>query len=582
MLGLYLENEFLDLFEDVRVTFRRNNDIYTTGDPTLLTGSYSFPFDVPLTTKNRRMLRYPDRIDNFYTLLADIPVYFYAGEGASIGLPLFEGRLYVKSAAPDRASVFMIVEGLSNLKDRTFEDIDLGHLAFDTQQDIVTHANDTLDNPLDHTHAFPPVYNPVFIDSGVMEIYIRDPITQVPAVQYTNLYDRAQQSIIDDIYGGPAVISPYLRVDWILDQIVQSFGYSIDNRLQNTDEMKSLLLYNNYNIHGDVIGTADQGLFIGGWRTRIDFNNHVPAKINLVEFLKLIAKTFFCGIFVDTSLRQISIIPMAHLIDQPHQHDWTDKTFPDYNIEQDNHTPLYVGYATDPDDQLFSTNTWRDTDQFPTITPWDELDNPTDPGFYYFRASDMYRQIQGPTSVQTIQFFERIYLRNAKGDPFESRAIPAFMVGSVPQIYMRGTGANRSIEEVESFFGVMQRQELRSVRLFFYRGKITIPDAGPAFPYSNNSAWDPVTQEYDYDTSLLWQGPNGIYERYAREWIYFMENKKIVKRRIKLTLPDLLNLRDYDKVHIDGQYFFVKSLSLSFSHAGMDPAEAELASIPQT
>jgi hypothetical protein len=581
MIGLYLANEFLDLFENTRVNFRRNNDIYTSGDPTISLGSYSFPFDLPLTAKNRRMLRFPDRIDNFYTLLSDAPVWFYAGEGSSMGLPLFEGKLYIKSATRDTVTAFMIVDGFSALRDTKFEDIDLGSVAYSHPQDIIDVANDTLHNPLDYPFVFSPVFNPRFIDEGNNGAIPEDTLV-FPPVAFTNIYLPDLQSLIPITWDLPAVVTPFLRINWILEQIVASWGYTIDNQLQIDDEFRLLYIFNNFSIYGDAIGEDTTLTYTSDWRTRIDFNNHVPPRVALVDFLKIIARNFFCGFFIDTTSKLITLVPLRDLLDAPHASDWTSKTFNDYAVENDTHIPRFVGYAADPDDQLFATGAWRDRDTFPTIIDHDGFNNPASDGFYYFLASDEYRQISSENQVERIQFFERIQLPSGLGEPFESRAIPLFMFSSVPQVLMRGTGAFFKPTEENPFGAVRQENELRSIRLFLYRGIIEIDDFPTPFPYSNNSAWNPDTKDYDYNHSLLWQGPNGIYEKYAKEWIYFMENKKIVKRLIKLSLADILNFRDTDKIHIDGQYFFVKSMSISFTHAGMDPVECELVSIPSS
>jgi hypothetical protein len=114
-----------------------------------------------------------------------------------------------------------------------------------------------------------------------------------------------------------------------------------------------------------------------------------------------------------------------------------------------------------------------------------------------------------------------------------------------------------------------------------YRGLRTAPNLG-TYPYANATAYDPANEADTFDHSLHMDGVKGIYERYGKEWIYFMMRKKVVTRRMNLSILDVLNYRDTDKVRIDTMIYFIKSMRLSFSDDGMDPVECELVSIPQT
>jgi hypothetical protein len=122
--------------------------------------------------------------------------------------------------------------------------------------------------------------------------------------------------------------------------------------------------------------------------------------------------------------------------------------------------------------------------------------------------------------------------------------------------------------------------ELGSIRLMIYRGMRTDAGPGNSYPYANATAYDPATQSESFDHSLHYDGEKGIYKLYGENWMDFLKKKKIVTMRLKLTVADILNHKESDKVRIGNMNYFVKSMRINVSGSGLGLTECELVSIP--
>jgi hypothetical protein len=167
MLGIRIKNEFLDLYSNTRLQFELNSPMYLGEDIDIIQGSYSFPATVPLGGKNRRLLNYPNLIDNADDLMKDEPCEIYVE-----GMMLFSGLLSVRSAINNQAKIYMIVSPLSQLKDVNLNELDLGteNMGGDVAS-ILAKAKDTTTSPESYNYIFFPVYNrDFFLATQTMEI----------------------------------------------------------------------------------------------------------------------------------------------------------------------------------------------------------------------------------------------------------------------------------------------------------------------------------------------------------------------------------------------------------------------------
>lgn len=128
---------------------------------------------------------------------------------------------------------------------------------------------------------------------------------------------------------------------------------------------------------------------------------------------------------------------------------------------------------------------------------------------------------------------------------------------------------------------VYQNAEQSSIRLMIYRGYRDYHGSGVSgtYPYANATAYDPDTETESFNHSLHYDGEKGIYNTYGKEWMTFLRTKKIVKRYLKLTVADILNHKEYDKVRIGNMNYFVRSMRINVTSSGLGLTECELVTI---
>ena len=156
--GIKICSRYLDLVPESQISFEKTTELWVTGDPTLQIGSYSFPFDVPLTDTNRLTLRFPERIDAYTRPVIIDDVILYAGAGMSLGLPLFTGRLFVKTATNEKASIFIVVDGLSRQNEKKMEDVDMGVFNLGPPLQLHSVMTYSANNPQYYPFIFFPVW----------------------------------------------------------------------------------------------------------------------------------------------------------------------------------------------------------------------------------------------------------------------------------------------------------------------------------------------------------------------------------------------------------------------------------------
>lgn len=568
--GFKVNGDYLDLLPGSSVSFVRNTELWVTGDPTFNEGNYTFPVDVPLNAKNKRLLRWPDRIDNARPLEKIEDCTLYIGAGKSVGVPVFWGSLYIKESGPNRAKLFMTTEGLNTKKDLKFSDVNIGEYRIPAPLPLQGLMTATCNNPLDYDFVFFPVANQ---STDVVINY-----------QNWNYQNNWVIPAGDPLFRNNRAITPFLRLEVLLKKVAEALGYNlIDNWLLH-EEQRLICVYNNKSINSAESFYYDI----------IRYNEHVPTDMSLTDFLVKIAKWQFIGLFVDNIAKTITLQPYADVIKGDAAHNWTARTLVDYTLKLDSTLPKEIGYGRDSSDAYFSNNYASDEatleDGAVLVDRFNRMPPPTPvnaiPGYYLnhidksirFRNTDN----KGWSIVQHI--FKSIEL-NSQGIDYFSEVIPLFDHQedfsdrhSMPRADITPTMEFEKKDENDDWVRDDKTNKLTNIRTTIFRGFRTVNNH--PYPYANSSAYDPTNEAETFEHSLHYDGERGIYNRYGKEWVEFMKMKKIVNRRINLRLQDILNFREWEKVRIDNMNYFVKSLKITVTQNGIQPTECELVSIP--
>ena len=159
MITVKIRNQELDLYKNTQIQYVLNNPVFVGGDIDKFNGTYTLPFSIPLTARNRAILNYPERLNNNSVLLTDVPCVISFDRK-----PLFSGLASLKKPTWSRkvksAKLYVVQDSYKSLKNNSLRDLDLGAFTFDSQFQTLGHARGTAVDHLRYSHAFFPVRNP--------------------------------------------------------------------------------------------------------------------------------------------------------------------------------------------------------------------------------------------------------------------------------------------------------------------------------------------------------------------------------------------------------------------------------------
>lgn len=543
MIGLRYRGELLDLNPNASLSFELNSMIFSTTGAEKLPGSYSFPFEVPATARNRSLFQHPDRPDNSQPFNQNGPV-----EVSWNNTILFIGTLKVTEASVERIKVYIISNPLYDIKDSPLNQIGLGGVReFANAAAVLSHAKDTAQNPLDYDYIFFPVYNWNFIEGDVVDAKAR----------WQNYYDNTPDAFVVD-HDYPALM-PFARLDYVLSRIFLSPEYHFDNQFQVEDELKQIVLYNNRSLWTS-----------GGLETKINLTNHVSAT-KATDLVKAIMGAFCLGLFYNPWNRVMKLIPMRNLVGLAAAHDWTGKLL---------HFPRVTSNAEQPE-----VICWEEPDSDITYTNYTKLGKPavvddtiyspdlaTVPeGTYYVVDWHAYILV----TIYTSLIYSTLgYAPKDTGSPAFKAKFPPILDKRIDDIgaeigtpgtvsYLRGGDPIEQVNDVPD-------------RLAMYRGfqmQYTLfRPLGSSLPYDQDGN---LIGSY----SLRMDGPYGIYESWWREWHQVLKTGKNVSARLALSVAEIMNFNFEQKVRIQNQEYFVKKMKVTLTPRGIAPVDVELVSV---
>jgi hypothetical protein len=567
MLGIRIKNEFLDLYSNTRLQFELNSPMYLGEDIDIIQGSYSFPATVPLGGKNRRLLNYPNLIDNADDLMKDEPCEIYVE-----GMMLFSGLLSVRSAINNQAKIYMIVSPLSQLKDVNLNELDLGteNMGGDVAS-ILAKAKDTTTSPESYNYIFFPVYNRDFF-SGNSDY--GDPVDGKG--EYQNFWDVDTQAFVIDADNN--IFTPFVKVNHILKTGIEDQGFTFTNNFQKSTELQRLVMYNNYSSVADDKPLLD-----------INLADHVNPDTSFSDFVKRLSRNFCLGLFGDFQNETFELTPLKDIINLPPKWNWTSKASEVYKIEANEDVPglfkYKEAYKAAPDGQKFSESydqvDWEDetTDIAGYTTPI------TSKKVYETTTDTVYSYV--PTSlgvVGPILFRRHIgYYKADEGrkEKYEAEMKTLYMINRISKIGVGGT--NWLIPSIAQQGGILGEKESFDDRLILYRGmEDTAND--DLYPFASNNIYNfdkNISQigGSDVNYSLMWDRDAGLYNQWWKDWYGIFEKRRILGYKLNLTIKDIKSFSFKDRVVIKNMEYYVKKMKISISMKGLEQTEAELIAI---
>jgi hypothetical protein len=557
MIGLKIYNEWLDLTQDASFIYSASSPLFLAGEMDKIMTSFVSDIRLPLTPGNRKILNFPDEIDNYQELIteADVEVYFR-------GFYIFTGAATINDVTDKEITMKIVINPYKDIKDMPISELDLDVYTFADLNAILAHAKDTAENPLDYDdHAFFPVSNPRWWSAEALKFFDPD----VGIIQ--NFYDWVLEKFGSNKNNSAAM--PFVRIDYLVSKIIEAMGYEATNEFQTTDELKQLYLYNNISLyHND------------DWGLMIDLRRHLP-DVTGSEFLKWYMKTFCLYPDIDTNYSTFTIRHVDDVLQNAEIIDWTDLVMKEKGITKDSSTPNIVGYDQ-PDYVEIDTFTEVDksSDMIGTGSP---------PGVYYVIAQNtFYRKISNtPGDVIELarQFRPHVINEASTNQPFMSKLTPLPMKRAISVPPPGGGAPDINIYPEAKYEGYVSGEsqgEKCGLHMMFYRG-MQPNIASKDYPLGSSCIYRadelPIT---GLEHSLLWNHEKGMYHKFWKQWLYFLRNRRIVKRKFLINIDDFLKFRWHNKIKVENVYYFCNSFKAAMGSGRKIEVEAELSTILYT
>ena len=555
MIGIRIGNTFLDLYGNTSISFELNTPVFLGEDVDILPGSFSFPVNLPASRRNVRLLKYPAVEENEDRFIVDEDCEVFVD-----GNVLFVGLLSVRSASAKSIRIYIIINELKKLKDLNLNECNLETLSWSSVANAQSEAKDTATNPQNYNHIFFQLYNPGFFgNQGISE----------EEEDFQNRYSLANQQFITG--SGPMAITPFVKVDYLLERMFNVIGLTISNEFQTSEELRRLCAYNNYSIHDG-----------SNWGLEADLNNHVNPDTEAADYLKNLCRHFGLAPFVNSFEKSARLIALKDLLGQPPRHDWTRKFEYEYNVEELENIATTWTYGKDVTQTAVFDDVWKDSRDRSTIANVvleSDIDINDPSGWYYILSTDQ--------AIKHEQGVGRVFGTHS--------IIPTFEVGEDGETY---TSPFKPILDWNNFFeAIAVQQQFRSPsvrvagasgedtaryedRLVFYRD-FALSEEDDLYPFASVGRYNykqglAQVNGQSAQYSLHWDKPGGLFPVWWSSWYESLRRRRKVSCRLLLSVQDILNFEFQDKVRIKSSVYFVKSLKVTINNRGIQPVEAEL------
>jgi hypothetical protein len=556
MLSLLIDGNPVDIGDDFSFTMNLKNPIFNA------LGSYSYPFKIPNTPKNRAIFGFRHRIQSTTFV-------YKSNDGTFLwnGHPLFIGKVKMQTL-DDLNLEGSIIESDSDFYDQAkllkLNQIDMGQMLFDNEQLAIDWLNSTKNGKFpDFPLACPQLFNDLYFD----------PVTTNNQLKYYNDWHGWDGNGGLYLYTLPndgktrTILVPMLYLQYVYSRIALQLGYDLKDELFNSDpDLSQLVLYNSLSCNNCFVGTTYFDI------TKLRFNDHIP-NLLLIDFIQAIENYFCSATFINGIKKTIQIIPIKKIIQDPSYIDFSknitniqtaleDQIF-GFNLIMDLDNDDDKLKAMKNLDDMFATSVKGDVDTKADLPAW-PIGQIWD--MQYVEAEQVYYQMDINKTWVTNPFSHilqsQFFFRNAIKDPkqtIESKFSTLNFEIICPQ--PDPTDPEGCIDcgnKLSDYTSIVPR-------LLF---------AMPTNYYHGLGIFINAANETD-NFSLFFPGAKGLFNKFWKEFLSFKLSTRLVKIEKFMTFADLQNFDFSRKYMINGNKYLVKDIQVCIKKNLIQPAIIE-------
>ncbi|MCX6224258.1 MAG: hypothetical protein NTV01_05830 [Bacteroidia bacterium] len=580
MFQLFMGTEPVDLSPDSTISMEEESPVF---EKDIVPGGFSFPFDLPATPRNNRILGHPGRIQSFAQGGLNLPFQLF-NNGKFIGA----GTATVQKATDQAYSVFLQVatgDFAGKISGKKLTDVDFGGLRTWEFKPEYTYPQDDF--------ALFPIYNPDFMNGTQYEAAWAANKCRLNSYEAGEWYNQVNSVM---------AISPYPYLAYVVNRVFNHFGFPVDENILSTDpDLKQLVIYNNHDSsqftttvtthiriiydnrtgewapHEQIVKVSTITREFETW----DLKDFLP-DISISDFILAIRNMFNLA-FTITSQGSVLIRKRKDLVVSGKAINLDSKTIgrPLVTIGA-KVEGVYLRWVHEQNDLLFSEG-FRDIYEDPkllrpSVDTMDELEAIdatineirliTSYGQYYQYSREEVDEV----TTYSWKFFSNDFQDFKIGESPEEFTAQA---STLPMLHYQRLSGGPSIRcpQAKQLSGSIIRTTSLpcSLRLLFYRGMID-DSLGTPYPYGSSDAFDRVGDRLqNANLSLKWDGETGLYNQLWKDYLTWWNTRKVVTWTI--SDPSLL---DFFTVYaIENNHYLLKKRSLSIQAGGPQPGECE-------
>jgi hypothetical protein len=289
MLQFKANGKILDLSSDFSITINKKNPFFSDD------ASFSYPFKLPNTDKNRSILGFRHRIENTANQYLMLPA-----EIILDGLLLFMGDVNVSNSDEEWIEGSLMENDGSfyyRIKDMNLHEINMGEMVFESEEDAIDYINDGANKIYpERNMAFPDIFN---------DLYFGTPVNVSRQGYNKHWYDGSGIHLVDE-NGDRTIIIPFLYIKYVIKRLFAGLYYDIFDEVMTEDDYDHCVIYNSVGINKTM---TDFDYDIKHWI----YSLHVP-RISIKDFLDGFGTFFNCRFFINERNKSIRIETFKSII----------------------------------------------------------------------------------------------------------------------------------------------------------------------------------------------------------------------------------------------------------------------------